>query len=90
MVLGLVNLAAFIPAVRFSTGITGDRLFPAVLLTLFSMVLIAPGTAFFYARLYRRGIGGYTGDTLGAAVETSELLHLAAAAIVMATTAGYP
>ena len=33
--------------------------------------------AVFFARMYRRGVGGYTGDALGAAVESGELLHLA-------------
>jgi adenosylcobinamide-GDP ribazoletransferase len=32
--------------------------------------------ALFFARLYGRALGGYTGDALGAAVETGELLHL--------------
>jgi adenosylcobinamide-GDP ribazoletransferase len=48
-----------------------------------SLVIIAPLTAVFYARLYKRGIGGYTGDTLGAAIETGELLSLAAAFVFL-------
>jgi adenosylcobinamide-GDP ribazoletransferase len=49
-------------------------------------ILLCPLTAFFYARLYRRSIGGYTGDALGAAVETAEILHLAAILIVLHIT----
>jgi adenosylcobinamide-GDP ribazoletransferase len=81
MIWALVNAAAFIPALRFSTDPMGETCLAAVPLTVCS-VFIATGTSFFYARLYRRGIGGYTGDALGAAVETSELLHLAVAFIV--------
>ncbi|GHU67992.1 adenosylcobinamide-GDP ribazoletransferase [Spirochaetia bacterium] len=46
--------------------------------------LIIPGislaicvlNSLFYARLYKRSLGGYTGDTLGASIETGEILHL--------------
>jgi adenosylcobinamide-GDP ribazoletransferase len=77
----LVNAAALISAPRFNTAPMGESCLTAVLLTACTVGL-ALGTSFFYARLYRRGIGGYTGDALGAAVETSELLHLAAVFIV--------
>lgn len=43
---------------------------------------LAPLTALFYARLYRNSLGGYTGDALGAAIESAEILSLAAAAII--------
>ncbi|MDR2662982.1 MAG: adenosylcobinamide-GDP ribazoletransferase [Treponema sp.] len=78
---GLLNAAALmpVPGSGFSVNILGAALVPAALLAGLSALVIAPGTAFFYARLYRRGIGGYTGDALGAAVETAELLYLAAA-----------
>jgi adenosylcobinamide-GDP ribazoletransferase len=66
-------LSALIPlgfAVPFAGG-----LLPGMLL-----LILPPAagvvSAFFFARLYRRTLGGYTGDTLGAAVETGELLHL--------------
>ena len=36
--------------------------------------VICPLAAFYYARLYRNSLGGYTGDALGAAVETTEVL----------------
>ena len=35
------------------------------------------------ARLYRKHLGGYTGDALGAAVELGELLHLGGAFFVL-------
>ncbi|MDR1149108.1 MAG: adenosylcobinamide-GDP ribazoletransferase, partial [Spirochaetaceae bacterium] len=46
-----------------------------------ALLLILPPVAgvinaLFFARLYRNALGGYTGDTLGAAIETGELLHL--------------
>jgi cobalamin synthase len=41
-------------------------------------VLLCPLTALFYARLYTKSLGGYTGDAMGAAVETAEILSLAA------------
>ncbi|MDR3341336.1 MAG: adenosylcobinamide-GDP ribazoletransferase [Treponema sp.] len=36
-------------------------------------------SAVFFARLYGKHLGGYTGDALGAAIEIGELLHLAGA-----------
>jgi adenosylcobinamide-GDP ribazoletransferase len=60
---------------------------PAVLRALvytgFCLVLIGPLTAWFYARAYRNSLGGYTGDALGAAIESAEILSLAAASVVM-------
>jgi adenosylcobinamide-GDP ribazoletransferase len=38
--------------------------------------VICPLAAFYYARLYRNSLGGYTGDALGAAVETAEVLYV--------------
>jgi adenosylcobinamide-GDP ribazoletransferase len=46
------------------------------------MVLISPLTAGFYARLYRKSLGGYTGDALGAAIESAEILCLAVGAVI--------
>ncbi|MDR3147404.1 MAG: adenosylcobinamide-GDP ribazoletransferase [Treponema sp.] len=88
MVWGLVNLAAFIPGFGFCVQVWGTAPVSTALLAAFSLGIAAPGTAFFYARLYRRGIGGYTGDALGAAVETAELLHLAAAALILNLSSG--
>jgi adenosylcobinamide-GDP ribazoletransferase len=75
IVYGLCSLAACIPGSRFTAGAFFSVLPPAA----FSCAVTAPLTALFYARLYRRSLGGYTGDALGAAVETSEILYLAAA-----------
>ncbi|MDR2096971.1 MAG: adenosylcobinamide-GDP ribazoletransferase [Spirochaetaceae bacterium] len=41
--------------------------------------------AVFYARVYGRGLGGFTGDALGAAIETGEAASLLSAAIVFNT-----
>jgi adenosylcobinamide-GDP ribazoletransferase len=43
-----------------------------------SLLFTGPLCALFYARLYRKSLGGYTGDALGAAVETAEILYLMA------------
>jgi adenosylcobinamide-GDP ribazoletransferase len=48
-----------------------------------SLLVICPLTALFYARLYQKSLGGYTGDALGAAVETAELLCMAAALVTI-------
>jgi adenosylcobinamide-GDP ribazoletransferase len=45
---------------------------------LFIPFLASPLVSLFFAGLYKKHLGGYTGDALGAAVETGELLHLAA------------
>jgi adenosylcobinamide-GDP ribazoletransferase len=37
----------------------------------------------FFARLYRKHLDGYTGDALGAALETGELLHLLGALVLL-------
>jgi len=44
--------------------------------------VICPLVAFYYARLYRNSLGGYTGDALGAAVETAEVLYALSALAV--------
>jgi adenosylcobinamide-GDP ribazoletransferase len=46
------------------------------------LVLISPLTAWFYAHLYRKSLGGYTGDALGAAIESTEILCLAVGAVI--------
>jgi adenosylcobinamide-GDP ribazoletransferase len=45
--------------------------------------VICPLVAFYYARLYRNSLGGYTGDALGAAVETAEVLYAFTALAVL-------
>ncbi|MDR2516233.1 MAG: adenosylcobinamide-GDP ribazoletransferase [Spirochaetaceae bacterium] len=57
----------------FLSGDFDARRFCMLSLLPFAAVL----TAFPVARLYRKGIGGYTGDALGAAVEIGETIHLA-------------
>jgi adenosylcobinamide-GDP ribazoletransferase len=74
LVRGLIAaVSALIPQV-FTGPFTGFPC-PALLLLLLPPAAGAPA-ALFFARLYRKGLDGYTGDALGAAVETGELLHL--------------
>jgi len=83
---GMVNLAALIPGGVYASADAGTSflrgyILPGGILALLSLVVTGPLTALFYARLYRKGIGGYTGDAMGAAVETGEMLYLVAAFI---------
>ncbi|GHV77670.1 adenosylcobinamide-GDP ribazoletransferase [Spirochaetia bacterium] len=79
---GLLKLAALIIPLRFETGFFGAAASPALLIPGLSLV-IGPLTALFYARLYKKSLGGYTGDALGAAVETAEIIYLMAAHIIL-------
>ncbi|MDR1949127.1 MAG: adenosylcobinamide-GDP ribazoletransferase [Spirochaetaceae bacterium] len=79
LVLGLIRAAALFTPSRFSFPFAAGPL-PAILLTL--PLGLAALNALFFARLYRRSLGGYTGDALGSAVETGELLHLLTALVV--------
>jgi adenosylcobinamide-GDP ribazoletransferase len=72
----LINLVPGISIARFTAWNGSLTQAPVIAV---SLIIIAPATAFFYARLYIRGAGGYSGDTLGAAIETGEILCLAAA-----------
>ncbi|WP_010255962.1 adenosylcobinamide-GDP ribazoletransferase [Treponema primitia] len=78
LVWGLLNLAGLFISLRFDTGFLGSGASPAF----FPMIFIGPLTALFYARLYGKSLGGYTGDALGAAVETGEILYLLAVYII--------
>jgi adenosylcobinamide-GDP ribazoletransferase len=79
---GLTNAAALWTPV-FDTAILGAALLPALLIPAIAFLLISPLTALFYARLYGKSLGGYSGDALGAAIETGELLYLLAAYVVL-------
>ena len=76
---GLTYLITLIPGTQFTTEFSCAHLGTPVVIAAASLILIAPLTALFHARLYRRGIDGYTGDALGATVETGEILTLAIA-----------
>jgi adenosylcobinamide-GDP ribazoletransferase len=78
---GLTNAAALWFPV-FDTVIPDAAFFPALLILAIAFLLISPLTALFYARLYGKSLGGYSGDALGAAIETGELLYLLAAYVV--------
>jgi adenosylcobinamide-GDP ribazoletransferase len=79
---GLTNAAALWAPV-FDTAILGAAFFPALLILAIAFLLISPLTALFYARLYGKSLGGYSGDALGAAIETGELLYLLAAYVAL-------
>jgi adenosylcobinamide-GDP ribazoletransferase len=63
--------------------ISGNQALPMPLVALippwFAVPASAAIAAAFIGKVYDRGIGGYTGDALGAAVELGELCHLALA-----------
>jgi cobalamin synthase len=52
------------------------NLFSAVLCYCRAPLLAGGLSAAFYARVYAKGLGGFTGDTSGAAIETGEELCL--------------
>ncbi|GHV72822.1 adenosylcobinamide-GDP ribazoletransferase [Spirochaetia bacterium] len=79
---GLLKLAALIIPLRIETGFFGAATSPAILIPGLSLV-IAPLIALFYAHLYKKSLRGYTGDTLGAAVETAEIFYLIASYIIL-------
>jgi adenosylcobinamide-GDP ribazoletransferase len=54
-------------------------------LILWGLPLVSPLVSWALAALYRKHLGGYTGDALGAAVELGELLHLGAAFTIFRT-----
>ncbi|AEF84449.1 cobalamin-5-phosphate synthase [Treponema primitia ZAS-2] len=64
-----------------------QEIIPIMPLLAISLCLSGPLAALFYARVYHRSLGGYTGDALGAAIETGELLHLSVAYIILSVAA---
>jgi adenosylcobinamide-GDP ribazoletransferase len=79
---GLAN-AVKLWAPLFDTAILGADPLPALLVLAIGFLLISPLAALFYARLYGKSLGGYSGDALGASIETGEILYLLAACIVL-------
>jgi adenosylcobinamide-GDP ribazoletransferase len=68
----------------FDTAILGAAPLPSLLILAIGFLLISPLAALFYARLYGKSLGGYSGDALGASIETGEICYLLAARIVLA------
>jgi adenosylcobinamide-GDP ribazoletransferase len=58
------------------------EVFPSLLLLFLPPICSLLGGGFF-AGLYRKHLGGYTGDALGAAIESAEILHLTVAFILV-------
>jgi adenosylcobinamide-GDP ribazoletransferase len=66
----------------FAAGHTDTAFLPSLLTLAVAFLLLAPLVALFYTRLYVKSLGGYSGDALGAAIETAEILYLLAAYII--------
>jgi adenosylcobinamide-GDP ribazoletransferase len=79
LVWGLLGLAALVGPLPFSPRFTGNAPLPAAIAAALCLFAVCPLAALCCARLYRKSLGGYTGDALGAAVEIAEILCLAAA-----------
>jgi len=74
----LVCLGTFL-GLPFGLPMSWDMLRPIsldILLALAIMVCSAVIVGLYIGRLYQKGLGGYTGDSLGAAIELGELLYL--------------
>ena len=74
----LVCLGTFL-GLPFSLPMSWDMLLPMLLdmlMALAIMVFSAVIVGLYIGRLYQKGLGGYTGDSLGAAIELGELLYL--------------
>jgi adenosylcobinamide-GDP ribazoletransferase len=74
----LTLIALMVPDASPLRGAT----FPGILLLVLPPVCSLLAGVFF-AGLYRKHLGGYTGDALGAAIESAEILHLAAAFVLV-------
>jgi len=86
LVWGLLLLAAFVGWCLFGIRLdvpqfAGGASIKALVTAALCMFVICPLTAYYYARLYKKSLGGYTGDALGAAIEITEVLCLAASRI---------
>ena len=77
----LAGLAAALAAARPLTEAADLRNVFVIVLYLVLPFLAGLVSAVFYAGVYRKGLGGYSGDALGAAIETSETLCLLFTAI---------
>ncbi|GHU13501.1 adenosylcobinamide-GDP ribazoletransferase [Spirochaetia bacterium] len=76
---GMMKAAACTGPLPFNPQLAGNNPLRTLIVTALCLFVICPFTAFYYARLYRKTLGGYTGDALGAAIETAEILCLASA-----------
>ena len=74
----MVKAAAFIVPLPFSSLCAGSVPLPPLIIAALSLVMICPLTAWYYAGLYKKSLGGYSGDALGAAIEKAELFCMAA------------
>ncbi|QQO07478.1 adenosylcobinamide-GDP ribazoletransferase [Breznakiella homolactica] len=82
MVFGLLYLYGTVSGSNLFSPFPGaGNCFPGVILS--ALPVLGCVSAVLIAGLYRKKLGGYTGDALGAGVELGEILHLGAAWIVL-------
>lgn len=74
----LTLMALMVPGASPLWGAAFPRILLLVIPPVFSLI-----AGVFFAGLYRKHLGGYTGDALGAAIESGEILHLAAVFILV-------
>jgi len=73
LLLWVVPVQGLFMALLFPT--TSIKVLRVTIAAILCPCAISPLAAFYYARLYRNSLGGYTGDALGAAIETTEVLY---------------
>jgi adenosylcobinamide-GDP ribazoletransferase len=78
-------LAAFLIWAGFCLAVSGFSDAPFILVVCAAALLAGILSAVFYARVYSRGLGGFTGDALGAAIETGETASLLFTVVVFNT-----
>jgi len=84
--LPIQGLCNALPFFGIPTTASMNEILFAAIITALCLCVISPLVALYYARLYRNSLGGYTGDALGAAIETTEVLcGLAALAVLLIT-----
>jgi adenosylcobinamide-GDP ribazoletransferase len=87
----LLRAAAFAGLPQFAIPqLAGSNSHLSIITAALSLFAVCPFTALFYARLYGKSLGGYTGDALGAAIETAELLCMTAALAALQTAVYIP
>jgi adenosylcobinamide-GDP ribazoletransferase len=80
MVSGALGAAAVAPFVMFPDGMPHVRVYPVLAAAVGASALTAVAAALYF----RRRIGGYTGDCLGAVQQVTELVFLLAALVLVA------
>jgi adenosylcobinamide-GDP ribazoletransferase len=79
------TLAAFLIWAGLCLAVSGFSDAPLILVVCAAALLAGILSAVFYARVYGRGLGGFTGDALGAAIETGETVSLLFTVVIFNT-----